>query len=146
MFLIESKIKKVQEDLSIKYNEANVRSPRNQVVTELISNLGELKTLKAERRELNRDLDDLKAKYDSLKEECSKDGVNVGSLEDIDKMIQQLNLKLISERIDAKEERRIASELHSLKAKKSNIGELNQNLKNSKIMESSMNECKEKFT
>lgn len=144
---IESDVKEILDKISAINEESRSKSPRGGLQNELRELNDVIKSLKAERKENYNHLETFKGTIDSLKETNNKDKgtINIKSSEDIEKSIEQLNLRLIVETITPKDEKLIASELLALRTMRSKLGGIEDNMKQMKTIDGSLKECKTKI-
>ncbi|KAI4291802.1 hypothetical protein PAPHI01_1076 [Pancytospora philotis] len=132
--------------------KANRQARENSKMGEVSASLrvanDELKGLRNEKHALLADMNDAKNQLIVLRETTTKDKTNVSyrNPEDIDKKIEELNMRLITETIMPKEEKQIAADLLNLRSMKCKLGDIEDSFTKIKRLEASLREVRDKLT
>lgn len=147
MATIENEIKECYDKIAAIMESILAKNDKARLRDDLRGITEEIKALKVERKEYYEQLDEVKSKLDLIKDENQKirGGSNLRSAEDIEKRMQFLELRLITERITPSDEKSIASEMLTLRGKMNQITEMEENNKKQKSMDELFKELKPKI-
>lgn len=146
---IDAEMKSCTEKIQELVAAQNANSPRAQLMNDLKAIKDEIAELKNEKSAIHDENERLKSECDALKAERDDDkdsGISFSRIEDIDRRIEQLNLRIISESLTPTEEKNIASDLLSLRQRRSKMGEFEEKAKIIKRLENAQKENKIKIT
>ncbi|KAI5149267.1 hypothetical protein ENBRE01_0800 [Enteropsectra breve] len=129
--------KNLQSKLSAVIAEQDVASNRHQIYDGLKIANNIIRSLRDEKNGKHNQENDIKNTLKNLSEQISKamGDVNIRNVTEIDKRIDDLQYKLISESVSQKDEKRIASDLVNLKLQKSKLGTMEESSKKIKELD-----------
>jgi len=127
---VEDEIKKCMGRIHEIIKQEKENSPRNTVLNQLNDLKSEVKVFREEKRLCLEEIEKNKKSIDEIRETLGSESLYYVNNEDtIDQKMKDLNMRLIKESLSAPEEKKIANELASLKAKKSRMGDMKESLK-----------------
>lgn len=142
---LEGEIKSCQDKIhTIVLHERNA-SPKAKFLSELKELKETVESIRGERRNYQNLINEAKGKIDSLRSSVSHIHGGYDSIEKINTKLEELELRLISSTITAKEENEIASNMANLNSQKNKLSEMENNLKTIKSLEASVSEYKAKL-
>lgn len=125
---IEDEIKSNIEKVNAKIEAERANSKKGAILAEFRVVSDELQAMRNDKKRLFDELAVHKDAMDKLRETNAKDknAVYVKDPEDIDKKIDQLNMRLITESISPVDEKKIAGELLTLRSMKTKLGDIEE--------------------
>lgn len=143
---IDTEIKECQDKIhTIIISEKNA-SPRARLTAELREISDSKNGIVYERKEYLSNIDNAKNKIESLKSVVSSSNTGYNSIEKINKALEDLELRLISTSISAKEESDISNAMSNLKGQRCRLSDVESNLKQIDSLNASIREYKAKVT
>lgn len=140
---LDSEIKECQERIHAIITAEKNSSPKAKLITE-IKTLNEAKdNIRNEKKNYFNKIDSAKKRIEALKGESSAVPNKFNTIEKIDKALEELELKLISTSVSAKEETEISNSMTSLRLQKSKLSEMESNIKEMGTLEEKIKEYKE---
>lgn len=141
---VDAQIRECQEKIDSIISESRTKTVKDQLFADLRTVNEAIQKIREQRKAQYDQLDLMKTSIEKLKESNTKDkdGVFVRKPEDIDKKIELLNMRLISESVSVKDEKQIAADLLALRSMRSKLGDIEENLKLIRNMDASIKDCK----
>lgn len=142
---IDEEIKRTQELIHSIISAERSASPRAKILNELNQVTQERNALTAEKRNYHGLAKTARAEIDSIKSARENSNLSYHSVEKINKAIEDLEMKLISTSVSAKEENAISESLCYLKIQREKLGQFESNYAKIDSLESSLKEYKLKI-
>lgn len=143
---IDAEIKEFQDNIHTIVAAERSKSPKAKILNELREINEARDVIKNERRDYFTLIENTKSKIDALRSESSIASNGYNSIEKINKALEDLELKLISTSVSAKEETEIAANMASLRVQKHKLSEMESNFKAIETLDASIKEYKGKIT
>ena len=144
---MDDEIKACIERISTINRESRANSPWTDLQNKLRAANDILKELNTEKKGYYDQLEMHKEKVKALREASSneKNTINFKSSDDIDSKIEQLQMKLITDTVNLKDERKIAADLLALRTVKSRLGDIEDKMNQIRTTDALIKECKAKI-
>ncbi|ELA41095.1 uncharacterized protein VICG_01888 [Vittaforma corneae ATCC 50505] len=143
---LETEIKACHDKINAIIAQEKSNSPKAKILSELKEAKDVVEKIRAERKNYQYLIKDAVGKIESLKGATSWVQGGYDSIDKINRKLEDLELKLISTSISAKEESEIAASMASLKTQKSKLSEMENNSKTIEALEVSIKEFKKKLS
>ncbi|KAM0679602.1 hypothetical protein GINT2_002233 [Glugoides intestinalis] len=143
---IDADIKEFQDSIHTIIAAEKSKSPKAKILTELREINDAKEAIKSERRNYFTLVENTKGKIDALRSETSIASNGFNSIEKINKALEDLELRLISTSVSAKEELEIAASMTNLRSQKHKLSEMESNFKAIEELDASIKEYKGKIT
>lgn len=142
---LETEIRACQDKINAIIAQERSNSPKAKILSELKETKDAVETIRAERRNYQHLANDAISKVESLRGSAAQVQGGYDSIDKINRKLEDLELKLISTSISAKEESEIAASMANLKTQKSKLSEMESNNKTIETLEASIREFKKKL-
>lgn len=142
---LDEEIRECQDKLHVLVVNERTNSPRAKLLSELKEVKEVATALRNEKRSNQVTINDAKDKIGALRASMTQHQGGYDSIDKINKKLEDLELKLISTSVNAREEEEIASNMTQLRGQKNRLAEMENNVKTIDALDATIKECKAKM-
>lgn len=141
---IDAEVRTCKDKIRAIMEEKLAKTEKSQLLKEFGALSNELQELRRNRKALYESLDSIKSRIDGIKDESmkAKGSSSLRTIEDVEKRMTSLEMRLITERISPNDEKIIAAEMQSLRGRMNQLSDLESNSKKQKTLDEQHRELK----